>query len=237
MKQRFAVFDIDGTLVRWQLFHTIVEQLVAQGNIEESAYAVVTDLLDKWKKRSRKDAFAAYEKAVLDAWYAVLTEITHEEYLAAVEIVFEQHKDQVYRYTRDLIRTLKKEGYFLIAISGSHQEIVDKIADYYGFDYASGSVYPTKNGKFTGEEIAPVYDKGGALQDIVQLHKLEWEESYAVGDSRSDAKMMKLVENPIAFNPDQNLIKIATNNQWKIVVERKNVIYQLVRGEHGYTLA
>lgn len=237
MKQRFAVFDIDGTLVRWQLFHTIVEQLATQGSIDTASYATVTELLDKWKRRTRHDSFTLYEKAVLDAWYAVLTDITQDEYMSAVETVFEQHKDQVYRYTRDLIKELKRKKYFLIAISGSHQEIVDKIAEYYGFDYAAGSVYPTKNGKFTGEEIAPVYSKGKILQEIADKHDLAWDDCYAVGDSRSDAVMMELVTSPIAFNPDRNLLTIARERHWNIVVERKNVSYELVYTKRGYILS
>lgn len=236
MKQKFAVFDIDGTLIRWQLFHTIVEQLALQGSIAEVSYQTVTELLEKWKKRDHNDAFAAYETAVLDAWYTVLTEIKHDEYLAAVDTVFEHYKDQVYRYTRDLIKKLKASGYYLIAISGSHQEVVQKIADYYQFDHAVGSVYPTKNGKFTGEEIAPVLAKGEVLREIVQTHDLSWDESYAVGDSRNDSTMMQLVEHPIAFNPDQRLITIAKQQRWPIIVERKNVVYRLVPNSSGYTL-
>lgn len=42
--------------------------------------------------------------------------------------------ENVYVYTRDLIRKLKDEGYFLIAISGSQIELVEPFAIKYGFD-------------------------------------------------------------------------------------------------------
>lgn len=237
MKQKFAVFDLDGTLIRWQLFHTVVEQLVEQGSIDSQAYVVVTQLLESWRKRTHANAFSLYEKAVLDAWYGVLTDITHQEYLTAIETVFERHKDQVYRYTRDLIAELRQKQYYLIAISGSHREIVEKIAAYYEFDYAVGSVYTMKNGKFTGEIDEPVHNKGRALREIVHRQNLSWRDSYAIGDSRSDAKMMELVEHPIAFNPNQDLITIARENTWPIVIERKNVIYKLSKQNNVYTLA
>jgi len=35
------------------------------------------------------------------------------------------------------------------------------------------------------------------------------------------------VENPIAFNPDKKLKLRAEREGWKIVVERKDVIYQI----------
>lgn len=234
--KKFAAFDIDGTLVRWQLFHTIVDQLARQNSINLDEHARMTDLFDMWKKRTDSDSFAIYEKATLHTWYALLKNLSYDEYLKAVDIVFETHKDSVYTYTRDLIKNLKTEDYFLVAISGSHQEIVDKIAEYYQFDFAVGSIYPTEKGAFTGDETTPVTDKGAVLKQVIAQHHLTLDESIAVGDTASDAKMLALVETPIAFNPNQSLLKIAHSNKWKIVVERKNVIYELEADKNKYYL-
>jgi len=56
---------------------------------------------------------------------------------------------------------------------------------------------------------------------------LALDNSYGVGDTESDASFLKMVENPIAFNPNQNLKEIAEKNNWKIVVEKKDVIYDI----------
>lgn len=235
--KRFAAFDIDGTLVRWQLFHTIVDSLASGGSISSQEHETMKELYNKWKRREDLDAFHTYEGASLKSWFALMQHITIDEFLAAADAAFEEHKDYVYHYTRNFCKTLKAKGYTLIAISGSHQQVVDKIADYYGFDYALGSVYPVNTtGTFTGEEITPVIDKGKCLKEIVESLHLSWEGSYAIGDSKSDAKMMELVSHPIAFNPDRNLLQIAKNNRWKVVVERKNVIYELAARGDQYTL-
>lgn len=235
--RRFAAFDIDGTLIRWQLFHTIVDTLASSGSISLHEHQIMKELHDKWKRRENLDAFQTYEAAMLKAWFALMRHTTVAEFNRAVDTAFETHKDYVYHYTRDLCKQLKAEDYTLIAISGSHQQIVDKIAEYYAFDYAIGSVYPlNENGTFTGEEITPVINKGKCLQEAVQSLKLSWDDSYAVGDSKSDAKMMELVHNPIAFNPDRNLLKIAKHNHWTIVIERKNVTYKLKARNGTYTL-
>jgi phosphoserine phosphatase len=49
--------------------------------------------------------------------------------------------------------------------------------------------------------------------------------------------MLEMVENPIAFNPDESLLKIAEKAGWLIIIERKNIAYKLEKGQHGYTLA
>ena len=234
-KRKFAAFDIDGTLVRWQLFHAIVNRLAKQRSVTIDEHDTMVHYFDEWKQR--RDSFHTYEKAMLTTWYALMKHISHRDLTAATNHVFEQHKDAVYRYTKELAASLKKQGYFLIAISGSHQEAVDKIADYYNFDYAIGSVYSTtKDGKFTGSEITPVINKGNVLKNIVKECDLSWDDSYAVGDTASDSKMMQLVARPIAFNPNQDLFDIAKAKSWKIVVERKNMIYTLEPKNGEYTL-
>lgn len=236
MNRPFAAFDIDGTLIRWQLFHAIVKKLTEHKAISPSQYDQMDDLFDKWRSRTELDSFHRYENALLATWSVVLQHVPYSTYIKAVDETFNEHKDLVYRYTRDLISDLKKQGYFLIAISGSQQEAVDRVGEYYGFDVAIGSKWPMQGDAFTGERISPVDDKGKVLNDLVKQHNLTFDGSWAVGDSSSDSKMMILTENPIAFNPDQSLLKIAKTNGWPVVIERKNVIYKLESAGDNYTL-
>jgi len=73
----------------------------------------------------------------------------------------------------------------------------------------------------------PVKNKGQFIKQYVYENKLTLKDSYGVGDTESDASFLELVENPIAFNPNHNLKKIAQENKWKIVVEKKDVIYEI----------
>jgi phosphoserine phosphatase len=86
-------------------------------------------------------------------------------------------------------------------------------------------------------DFSPIQSgKGPVLQELIKKHGLTTAASYAVGDSLSDAAMLEMVDNPIAFNPDNNLFEAATQNGWNIVVERKNVIYQLSKQDGHYGL-
>jgi phosphoserine phosphatase len=80
---------------------------------------------------------------------------------------------------------------------------------------------------------AGYHNKDLALKELVAKHNATFDGSYAVGDSFSDSKMMEIVNNPIAFNPDKELLSVAKKKGWKIVVERKNVIYELEEGNGG----
>ncbi len=234
-EKRFAVFDIDGTLIRWQLYHSVADTLARLGHIDPQLHQSIKDARMIWKRREGQ--FSDYERQVVDVYDKVITSLTRQQFDAAAKAVFDEYKDQVYTYTRDLIAKLKKDRCLLFAISGSQTEIVKLIAKYYSFDDYAGSVYEYRNGKFTGAKDVAAWHKDKALKELVAKHKAGFAGSIAVGDSHSDIKMMELVERPIAFNPEGRLFGYAVKKGWKIVVERKNVVYELESDNGKYQLA
>lgn len=234
--KKFAVFDIDGTLIRWQLYHAVTDNLVKHGIINGERFETIRGARMAWKKRAPETSFRSYEIEIINAYEEALSKLTANELQKSVEEVFEEYKDQVYTYTRDLIKELREKGYLIFAISGSQTEIVELIARHYGFDDFIGTVYERAGEKFTGKSVIGSHDKSAALKKLVEKHCAGFSGSLAVGDSRSDAAMMELVEQPIAFNPDKDLYEIAKERGWKIVLERKNMIYELERVNGKYEL-
>jgi HAD superfamily hydrolase (TIGR01490 family) len=237
MAQKFAVFDIDGTVIRWQLYHSIVSELASRGKLSPGAEQTIRDARMTWKQRAHSESFREYEHVLIHAYLDALASLKVTDYMQAVDTVFAEYKDQVYTYTRDLIKSLKQSGYLLFAISGSQQEIITKLADYYGFDDAVGAQLKQHNGYFTGELETPALGKQKSLDELLARHDITKEGSIAVGDSESDEALLAAVENPIAFNPSAGLFAIAKDRGWKIVVERKNVIYELESRDGSYVLA
>lgn len=139
------------------------------------------------------------------------------------------NKDRVYIYAKSLIKKLRRENYRIIAISGSPIEIVNEYNKYLKFDEVFGSVYET-NGKgvYTGKTIfEPVKHKGHLVGQYISEKNLTLEKSVGMGDTESDIGFLKMVVHPIAFNPNLNLEKMARRKKWKIVVEKKDVIYDI----------
>lgn len=235
--KKFAAFDIDGTLIRWQLYHAVVDKLAQKGLLGDTAYEELHKARMVWKRREHPGAFHDYEMKLVRTYEQALPTLTGKEFDEAVEKVALEYKTQVYTYTRDLAKRLKDDGYVLIAISGSHEELVEHVAKQFDFDYWIGTQYKRENGKFTGKVELGNRNKNETLLALAKHYKLTMDGSYAVGDSRSDAAMLEIVENPIAFNPDQELLQIATKKQWPIVIERKNVIYKLEPDSGQYILA
>jgi HAD superfamily hydrolase (TIGR01490 family) len=236
MKQ-FAAFDIDGTFIRWQLFHAIVHSLGKHGLLPAESHDRIRAARMEWKQRTTNTGFAKYENVLVNEYLAVLKNMGAGEYEAIVEDVFNEYKDQTFTFTRDLAKKLKAEGYVLLAISGSHHEIIQKLAQYHGFDYAVGATLEQLNGRFSGKIDTPIFDKAKILKKLIDEHGLTTAGSYAVGDSASDAPMLEMASHPIAFNPDKKFFDIASEKKWKIVVERKNMVFELETRGREYVLS
>lgn len=237
MSRKFAVFDIDGTVIRWQLYHAIVSQLAAENFLSQDAETRIKNAQNIWKQRTHRQSFREYEHELVHVYLEAISNVPPAEYERIVDTVFDEYKDQVYVYTRDLIRDLKAQGYLLFAISGSHQEIINKMATYYGFDDAVGAVFAQENGRFTGEMQTPIGRKDVVLDELIAKHGASRTDSIAVGDSGGDAAMLEVVARPLAFNPDRDLFEIAVQKGWRIVVERKNMSYELEPNNGTYVLA
>ena len=237
MSKPFAVFDIDGTIIRWQLYHAIGDELARRGIIDADSFKAVRQARMNWKRRSGQEQFHEYEMELVRAFDQALPGLEVKVLKDVAATVFDEYKEQVYTYTRDLIRGLKAKDYLLFAVSGSPDVIVAMLAEYYGFDDYSATTYPAEAGKFTGGKDLAIGKKSELLQKLIDKHGAELKGSLAVGDSEGDIDILAMVEQPVAFNPSKQLFEHAKQQAWPIVIERKNVIYKLETSSGKYVLA
>ena len=74
---------------------------------------------------------------------------------------------------------------------------------------------------------AGVHDKASILKRAMEKENLMLEHSIGVGDTESDIAFLEMVAQPICFNPNKKLYRYAKRMGWKVVVERKDVVYEL----------
>jgi HAD superfamily hydrolase (TIGR01490 family) len=227
MSKKFAVFDIDGTLFRSGLYREVFYELTKMGAVPQEMIEASTLKLREWRHRVHGNAFEEFELVMVNAMESTLPHLRISDYEEAARRVIEKRADNVYVYTRELIRRLKTEGYFLIAISGSQHEMVEPFAQKYGFDVWVGQEWERGKEFFTGKRTYTHTGKDKILRKLISDYDLSLHASYAIGDSNGDIGMLSLVDHPIAFNPTHELFEKAQLNNWKIVIERKNVSYEL----------
>lgn len=226
--KKTAIFDIDGTVFRSSLLIEITEALVQEGLFPSEARRAYARAYKKWS--DRKGSYEKYIGAVISAFPKYIKGVSRAEFMKVVKKVGFFHKNRVYRYTRKLVKDLKKKKYFLLAISGSPFEMVSEFCRGWGFDKVYGRLFETgKNGKFTGKVLRAdlISDKARILKRAVEKEGLTLRGSVGVGDSEADIPFLKMVETPVCFNPNKKLFGYAKSAGWKVVAERKDVIYYI----------
>lgn len=232
-KRKFAAFDIDGTLFRSGLYREVFYELYKMGILPNDLTEQTTEKYREYRHRLHGNAFEEFEKIMVTGLDAHITNLKVTDYDEAVKRVIDKKAENVYVYTRNLLKKLQDEGYFTIAISGSQQELVEPFARRYGFDAWVGQQWERGSEFFTGKVIKTHTGKDKIIAGLIAAHNLTLNDSFAVGDSNGDSGMLEIVDNPIAFNPTNELLEKALANGWKIVVERKNTSYELEKGDNG----
>ncbi|MDO4781487.1 MAG: HAD family phosphatase [Candidatus Saccharibacteria bacterium] len=226
----FAAFDIDGTLFRDGLYREMAWELMRRGVVPDHWVRRIEQTHRDWKQRAHRDAYDAYEWSLVEMFADILPTIPVAVFDEVAKRIAADQQHHVYTYTRAELERLRREGYFLIAISGSHEEVIQPFAKFYGFDAWIGQKYIRRDGAFTGEIVATYTGKDVMLQRLIDQYGLTLQGSYAFGDSYGDRGMLEIVEQPVAFNPTIELLELAMQQSWKIVVERKSIVYELTKG-------
>jgi HAD superfamily hydrolase (TIGR01490 family) len=229
-KQKIAIFDIDGTIFRKNLQFELLNELSWMNIFPRSVRNQIVVLYTNWLEH--KGTYEQYRAGLVDLYEKHIKGCKLADVQKASSVVVSFHQDRTYVFAEQLIKKLRSENYHLIAISGSPIEIVKEYnRRHLHFDAVFGSVYELdKNGIYTGETYyEPVKRKGDLVKQYAFEHGFDLEDSYGMGDTESDASLLEVVSNPIAFNPNENLKAIAQKNGWRIVVEKKDVIYEMTQ--------
>ncbi len=236
-KQKIAVFDIDGTIFRSSLYREIIFELIATNKIPKEMSNIFADHQLEWQMRKSAEAFTEFDNKVVETFLAGLKYMNIDDYKAAAKKVITTKGHFCYYYTKKLARKLKEQGYYLIIISGSFNDVVQDFVKIHNFDLGFGTIYEEGQDKFTGKILREGWhNKEQILQQNLDWNKFTLEDSYAVGDTMGDASLLNLVDHPIAFNPQDQLLKLAKTNHWDIIVERKNSVYKLRYKDGEYRL-
>jgi HAD superfamily hydrolase (TIGR01490 family) len=234
---KIAVFDIDGTVYREAMSFIVAEELLVRGDFPEES-ARLEEARRVSKSRQSTEAYWTYNATVLDVFKRVLRQTTPSQLDEVIGDLLKNKHDYCYAYTTQLLDKLKKEGRTLVAISGSIANIVEPFSRSLGFDYVVASALEVVDGKFTGERATETkLGKDQILRDLVAEHGLSLEDSIGIGDTHRDIPILSATEHAIAFNPNAALYDEAKKQGWDIVLERKNMIFELTPQDGGYVLA
>jgi len=227
--KKLAVFDIDGTIFRSSLLIELVDALIEAGIFKPGIAKLYEQDRKKWLDRSGD--YEAYINHVVTAFMNNIKGVRYRDFLRVADQVVDLHRNRVYRFTRDLVRDLKKRGYYLVAVSHSPKGIVEPFAKRLGFHKTYGILYEVdpKTRRFNGKMLYAhlIAGKANVVKRVLEKERATLRGSIGVGDTESDIPFLRLVGRPICFNPNRKLLREARRRGWEVVVERKDVVYKI----------
>lgn len=218
-----AAFDLDGTFFRRQLLELLFDTSFSLGLFPGPTQAMYEDLAIDF--RDRKIRHAEYDAALVHMFDENIRGKRVQDVRAVAKRLARDHHDWVYTFTRSLYDRVVAT-HERITITGAVKEVVEEIVRYWPFVAAYTTELTVKAGKYTGKtHLIHANDKAQALRAHVMGAGAPYRDSIAIGDTENDIPMLGSVERPVAFNPNEELARVAEERAWPIVIERKDCIY------------
>ncbi|MGB5378798.1 HAD-IB family hydrolase [Muriicola sp.] len=147
--------------------------------------------------------------------------------------VFEDYLEEtIYPESRELIQKHFEKGHRVVIISAATTYQIKPIAKALGIKDIYATEMELRNGKFTGRVAEMCWGEGKAraARKCAKKYKTDLSKSYFYTDSIDDLRLLKLVGNPVATNPDQRLSQTAFENNWPILRFEEPVEKPLING-------
>lgn len=217
--KNLAIFDLDNTLINTDSDHAFPQFLIEKG------------IVDKEQTEAQNDKFYQdYQQGCLNIdeflkfHLAPLTRFTMSE-LAQLHQEFTQKfiQPHISDMAKMLVQSHRNAGDELLVISSTNEFIITPICHLFGIENIIGTQLEIINNRYTGNYIGTPSLKEGKITRLNQwlAHRGEtlasYGKTYFYSDSKNDLPLLRLVDEPVAVNPDAELLLEAQQKGWAIL--------------------
>jgi HAD superfamily hydrolase (TIGR01490 family) len=228
MKQKLAIFDVDGTLFDGNLGIEFVKTLVKKGIFEKEISEGIFDWYGKYKSGE------AEKSVVVDEMYKLFAKGMSGKKEGDMRLVALETWDGVvsslHDFAKSLVKKLRQQGFRIIILSGSPIEMIKILGKKLevNSDELIAGVLEIKEGLYTGETISYLGSSSAKIEAINKYIKragldVDWSNSFGMGDNERDLGILDLVGHPFAFEPNEAL-KVEAKKMGYKIIDRTNTI-------------
>ncbi|MFZ0577519.1 MAG: HAD-IB family hydrolase [Psychrobacillus psychrotolerans] len=218
---RVAIFDFDGTIYAEETFTLLMKHLKEHPTYHSSYKrfyrAIVPPYIanklklypdNKMKKRSMQlylEAFNGLTKQEMDIYFSEIKATMQQDFNAKVLERLKRHQE---------------ENIHILLVSGAYTQFLESVTDGLVFNQIIGTDIFYKDDKvYTKNAINHVNGQQKTLKvhEALDGYQIDWENSYAYGDSFSDMPVLELVGNPVAVRPEEKLRSLANARGWEVM--------------------
>jgi HAD-superfamily subfamily IB hydrolase, TIGR01490 len=211
-----AIFDLDNTLIADDSDFLWGQFLVDHGIVDKEYYEDANAKFYEDYKQGKLDIvefldfslepLAMHDATQLYAWREEFIETVIKPItLAAAHALVEKHR---------------AAGDTLLVVTATNRFVTEPIVKLYGIDNLLATTPEFKNGQYTGKFIdTPCFQEGKVtlLKDWLNSSHETLAGSCFYSDSHNDLPLLRLVDKPIAVDPDEKLLQAAQEAGWPII--------------------
>ncbi len=211
-----AIFDLDNTLIANDSDFLWGQFLVDRGIVDKDYY-------EQANKRFYEDYKEGHLDIVEFLKFSLAPLAMHDAeqlYSWRTEFVDTLIQPIVLPAAQALVEKHRAAGDLLLVITATNRFVTEPIVKLFGIEHLLATTPEFKDGQYTGKFIdTPCFQEGKVkqLQDWLSNtgHTLEGSSFYS--DSHNDLPLLKLVDQPVAVDPDSTLRQAAELAGWPII--------------------
>lgn len=213
-----AFYDLDGTLVRTNLVHTLGFVARNEQGLLRSARKTLRTALnvplfwaaDIYSRKVFNNIFFRHYKGESEDRLRYLAQELFDDVL----------RPAIYPGAYELIAKSRELGLRQVLITGALDVSVKPLVEHFAFDDFSANRLEFVGGRATGRLLPPVMasaTKASWIRTYAEREGLSLSDSYSYSDSMSDLPMLAVVGHPTAVNPDVRLRATALRHDWPVL--------------------
>lgn len=215
---KLALFDLDNTLLAGDSDFQWAQFLMEEGVIDRETHQAKNIKFYEDYKKGTLDIFAfldfqlepltRYPRSQLETW--------HQRYMKRKVLPMMTDK------ARKLVEKHRASGDLMMVITATNSFVTQPIAEAFGIEHLIGTVPEEVNGEFTGRVVGTPSFQEGKVSRLQQWlaergQSLADFESWFYSDSQNDLPLLKMVNHPVAVNPDPVLESYAREQGWPVI--------------------
>ncbi|NOQ15584.1 MAG: HAD-IB family hydrolase [Methyloprofundus sp.] len=211
-----AIFDLDNTLLADDSDYLWGQFLVDKGIVDADYYAQENDRFYQEYKQGCLDIIEFLNFSLKPLADNSLTDLHNWREQFIEEVI----RPILLEPAQELINKHKQRGDTILVITATNKFVTEPIVNLYGISHLIATTPEFINDKYTGNVAGtPCFQDGKVtrLKQWLQETGHSLSNSWFYSDSHNDLPLLKLVDFPVAVNPDEALQQHAESSGWPVI--------------------